>query len=99
MQQSTAMERREEMSGFLGAIEGLVGEMGAGTTGGGGNFLSELMNVLEAGMSQSSSNASGSSSASGSSASGSSNAGGSSSTGSEIAQIAGEVVPIVAAFL
>ena len=82
------------MSGFLGAIEGLVGDMAGGMTGGDGNFLSELMNVLESGMSQSSSNASASSSTSGSS-----NAGGSSNTGSEIAQIAGEVLPIVAAFL
>ena len=82
------------MSGSLGAVEGLVGDMAGGMTGGDGNFLSELMNVLESGMGQSSSNASGNSGASGSS-----NAGGSSSTGSEIAQIAGEVLPIVAAFL
>jgi len=68
--------------------------MAGGMTGGDGNFLSELMNVLESGIGQSSSNASASSSTSGSS-----NAGGSSNTGSEIAQIAGEVLPIVAAFL
>lgn len=80
------------MSGFLGAIEGVVGAV-AGDMGG-GDFLGELMNVLEQSMAQSSSNA-----ASSSDPAGSSNAGGTSSTGSEIAQIAGDVLPIVAAFL
>ena len=81
------------MSGFLGAIEGLGGDMAGAMTGGGGNFLEELANVLESAMNQNSGNAS-----AGSSASGSSNAG-SSSTGSGIGQIVGEVLPLVAAFL
>jgi len=81
------------MSGFLGAVEGLGGDMAGAMTGGAGNFLQELANVLESAMNQNSGNAS-----AGSSASGSSNAG-SSSTGSGIGQIVGEVLPLVAAFL
>lgn len=77
------------MSGFLGAIESVVGDVAGDMTGSGGsNFLTELMNALEGGGGQNSSNASGSS-----------NSSGSSSTGSEIAKIAGDVLPIVAAFL
>lgn len=83
------------MSGFVGAIEGVVSDI-AGAAGG-GDFLGELMQALEGTMSQSSSNASTSSSNAGDPP-GSSNSGGS-STGSEIAQIAGVVLPIVAAFL
>ena len=82
------------MSGFLGAVEGLGGDMAGAMTGGAGNFLEELANVLESAMNQNSGNAS-----AGSSASPSSNAGGSSSTGSGIGQIVGEVLPLVAAFL
>jgi hypothetical protein len=82
------------MSGFIGAIEGVVGDI-AGAAGG-GDFLGELMQALEGTMAQSSSNASTSSNSGDPAAS--SNSGGS-STGSEIAQIAGDVLPIVAAFL
>lgn len=74
------------MSGCLGAIEGMV-NAAAGDMGG-GDFFGELMNVLESGMGQ----------GSGTAASGGSS-GGSSSTGSEIAQIAGAVLPIALAFL
>jgi hypothetical protein len=77
------------MSDIMGAIESVVGDIAGGMTGsGGGNFLTELMNALEGGGGQSSSNASGGS-----------NSSGSSSTGSEIMKIAGDVLPIVAAFL
>jgi len=82
------------MSGFLGAIEGLAGDMTGGSTGGAGNFLQELANVLESAMNQNSGNAS-----AGSSASGSSNAGGSSSTGSEVGQIVGAMLPLAVALL
>jgi hypothetical protein len=41
------------MGGFLGAVEGVVGDIAGGMSG--GDFLGELMNVLDADIVQSSS--------------------------------------------
>lgn len=61
--------------GIMGAIGGIMGGLDGG---GGGDFLSELMDVLEGSNSQGSGN---------------------NNTMGEIGQIAGDVLPMVAAFL
>ena len=61
--------------GIMGAIDGIVGGLDGG---GGGDFLSELMDAFARSGSQ---------------------GGGSNCTMSEIGQIAGDVLPLVAAFL
>jgi hypothetical protein len=71
------------MGGIFGAIEGVVGGI-TGDFGGGGDFLSELMDAFEG-------------SAAGSA--GGNNSSGGNNTVSEIGQIASDVLPIVAAFL